>query len=255
MFYEAQNSLTQKHCKAQLDTDLTFASHLHSNFEFITVIEGEIQVTVDDTKYTLKAGEALLIFPNQVHSLYSEKHNQSFICIFSPQLVQAYSKVFLTKLPLSNIFTPSEFYIQKLIELSEINTDTLVLKGVLYCICGEFDSCAEYREINVNDNSLLHKIFHFVETNYDKDCSLSALADNTAYHQVYLSRYFQQCIGMSFTEYVNRYRINEACYIFKNSSKTVLETAYDCGFCSLRSFNRNFKAVMGITPSEFRKSD
>ena len=253
MFYEAHNSLTQKLWKPQIDTNLTFPSHLHSNFEFITIMEGTMQITVDKNKYTLNVGDAMLIFPNQVHSLDTESHSQSFLCIFSPQLVQAYSKVFLTKLPQTNMFRPDGFYTQRLIELSEFDFDYLKLKGILYSICGEFNARAKYRETDAADNNLLHKIFHFVDTNYNKNCSLCDLALHTSYHQVYLSRYFQQCIGITFTEYVNRYRINEACYILKNSSKTVLEAAYDCGFGSLRSFNRNFKEVMGVTPSEFRK--
>jgi AraC-like DNA-binding protein len=69
---------------------------------------------------------------------------------------------------------------------------------------------------------------------------------------VYLSQYFKQATGLSYTDYVIRYRVNEASYLLKNTSQTVLQTAYDCGFESLRSFNRNFKRVTALTPQEYR---
>ena len=119
-------------------------------------------------------------------------------------------------------------------------------------MCAEFDRGRTYAEGREESEGLLAKIFHFVESNYEGACTLDALAAHTSYHYVYLSRYFKRCVGMSFTEYVNRYRINEAGYLLKNTEATVISIALDCGFDSLRSFNRNFKRVMGMTPVEYR---
>ena len=49
------------------------------------------------------------------------------------------------------------------------------------------------------------------------------------------------------------YRINESVYILKNTNKKIIDIALDCGFNSLRTFNRNFKEVYGMTPNEYRK--
>ena len=133
-------------------------------------------------------------------------------------------------------------------------TSTMKIKGALYTLCGEFDTTAEYRERIGYQSGLLEKIFGFVESSYSTNCTLEALSEHTSYHYVYLSRYFKKCTGLSFTDYVIRYRVNEAEYILKNSSQSVLKIAMDRGFDSLRSFNRNFKRVTGQSPLEYRKS-
>lgn len=251
MFYQTHSSLLADGLKLENGIDFSFPMHLHSSFELIVVTEGEMLVTVDGTTYSLCQEDALLIFPNQVHELKTQEHSCHFLCIFSPKLVQAYSKQFIGKVPLNNKFRPDFHFVERLASLK--NTDSIMsVKGALYSLCGEFDTGAEYINKISGDNDLLSDIFKFVETNYSSDCSLDALSHYTSYHYVYLSKYFKKCTGISFTEYVNRYRISEACYLLLNFSRTILQTAYDCGFDSLRSFNRNFKSIMGITPSEYQ---
>ncbi|MBQ9801527.1 MAG: AraC family transcriptional regulator [Clostridia bacterium] len=251
MFYETQHFLCTDEIKMEQGTDFNFPPHLHASFELIVVTAGEMTVTVDKKQYFAHTGDALLIFPHQVHALDTPVHSSHSLCIFSPQLVQAYSKVFLASLPESNLFRPTSFYVDSLCALAA-DANTLQIKGVLYALCGEFDAGAAYVPRKADRDALIDKIFRFVETDFGGDCSLSALAAATAYHYVYLSRYFKACTGISFTDYVNHYRVNEACYILKNTTRSVLQTALDCGFDSLRSFNRNFKRIMGVTPQEYR---
>lgn len=251
MFYQTHSSIMSDGLKLENGIDFSFPMHLHSSFEFIVVTEGEMRVSVDDVEYILCQEDALLIFPNQMHELKTDCHSCHFLCIFSPKLVQAYSKCYSSKVPLNNKFRPDFFYVEKLAAISKSDS-VMSIKGALYSICGEFDANASYIEKNVTDDDLLPKIFKFVEQNYNNDCSLEALSKSTSYHYVYLSKFFKQSTGLSFTDYVNRYRISEACYVLQNSNQTILKTSYDCGFDSLRSFNRNFKNIMGVTPSEYQ---
>lgn len=95
-------------------------------------------------------------------------------------------------------------------------------------------------------------MFDLVEENYDKECNLSTVSNALGYNSSYLSRYFAETTKISFLSYVNRYRVSKACYALRNTDKTALECAYECGYGSLRSFNRNFKAIVGMTPREYR---
>ena len=251
MFYESNNSLSDNLIKTESDTDFSFPPHLHSSFEFIVVTSGEMEITVDKKQYRLKEGQALLIFPNEIHSLATPSHSAHFLCIFSVKLVQAFSGIFNNKRPENHLFVPDLYILNCLKELQGCN-DLLKIKGVLYCLCSQFNDNAVYTDRKNNNTDLLFTIFKFVEINYNKNCSLESLSESTAYHSVYLSRYFKKCTGMTYTDYVNRYRINEAGYILRNSDENILQVAYDCGFDSLRSFNRNFKLVTGFTPSRYR---
>lgn len=252
MFYQTQNSMSADDLKIERGVDFSYPAHLHGNFELILVTQGEMTVTVDRTPYRLTPGTALLIFPNQLHELFTAEQSRHFLCIFSPKLVQAYGKIFLNKLPKSNLFRPSEDLTRRLLSLRG-EEGILMTKALMYLLCGEFDEGAEYKDREGDRNALLPMIFRFVEEHYQGDCSLGALAAETSYHYAYLSGYFKKGVGISYAEYVNRYRVSEACYLLQNCRQTVLKTAMDCGFESLRSFNRNFKRIMGVSPGEYRE--
>ncbi|MBO5271050.1 MAG: AraC family transcriptional regulator [Clostridia bacterium] len=253
MFYESHNSLGADVPKFECGTDFSFPLHLHGSFELVTVTEGEMLVTVEKQIYRLTPGNAVLVFPHQVHGLSTEAHSCHFLCIFPPTLVQAYTKTFHGKVPEDAAFTPSSEFLSRLMD-EETQTNPLLQKGLLYALCGEFDRGRVYREREYGNEALLFRIFSFVEQNYRSDTSLAALARHTSYHYVYLSRYFRECTGMPYAEYVARYRMNEACYLLKNTDRTVLQVAYDCGFDSLRTFNRNFKKILGVPPSAYRET-
>ncbi len=227
----------------------------HRALRGLADVEGELCVTVDGTSYRIHRGEALMVFPHQIHSFEPSAYNKHLLCIFSPTLVKGYARRVQGKLPTDNLFSPTPFYVERLASHARAHgrVSEEEIKGVLYSLCGEFDANAHYRERRAERDGLLDKIFHFVENNYEGKCTLEALSAHTSYHYVYLSRYFKRCVGLSFTEYVNRYRINEAGYLLKNSEATVMAIALDCGFDSLRSFNRNFKLVTGMTPIEYRE--
>lgn len=254
MFYQSKNSLGSNLIRVEKGSDFSFPAHLHGNFELIAVLTGEMTVTVDKTQYILTDGDAVLVFPDQIHELHTTEHSEHILCIFSPQLIRAYSNVFLSKEPKSHFFRPEPFYLQTLFACLE-GSNELQAKGLLYSLCAQFDAQAEYTDRKDHKENLLLRIFRFVEDHYRDECSLTALAAHTSYHKVYLSRYFKQSTGIAYTDYVNRYRVNEAAYGLRNSRKKVLEIALECGFDSLRSFNRNFKEIIGMTPNACRKKD
>ena len=251
MFYELQNSFRTDLIKTETGTDFSFPSHLHDSFELIIVTKGEMNVTVDGMCYILSENQSLLVFPNQLHELETKNTSSHFLCIFSPTLVRTFSKMCNGKVPECNKFHADILYIDRLKRLRE-SYDTLEVKGVLYSICAEFNRSAKYVDQHTSHDGLLARIFKFVEENYKSDCTLRSLSSYTSYNYVYLSRFFKQCTKTTFIDYVNRYRIDEACYLLKNSELSILQIAYECGFDSLRSFNRNFKKIMNITPSEYQ---
>jgi len=251
MFYQAQHfGLSEYFCK-EYGKDFSFPAHLHNSFEFITILSGEMKITVDNKSYVLRENESLLIFPHQIHSLNS-KSSKHMLCIFSPEIVKSYFLKVSKKLPESNKFTPGKYLIDSIDKLTEDNSK-IRKKGILYSLCAEFDENSIYTTKNGDDKNLLYKIFEFIELNYNKECSLERLARETSFSYSYLSRYFKNVVGVSFNYYVNRYRINNACYILNNSNCSIIQCALESGYTSLRSFNRNFKLITGKTPKEYSR--
>ena len=67
------------------------------------------------------------------------------------------------------------------------------------------------------------------------------------------SRFFRRATGNTFTDFVNRVRINRACQLLMESDRRVGDICYEVGFNNLANFNRRFLEIKGMTPSEFRR--
>lgn len=253
MFYE-NHPVNADFFRAQTDINVAWPDHLHQCFEFVTVIRGKVDITVDRVRYSLSVGDSLLIFPYQIHSLKTSDNSCHHLWLFSPQMVQGYSTRVGNRLPVSNCFRPPSSVV-KLLYSQPVLDNLFACKGVLYTLCGLFDRTAEYRERNMGPENLLCRIFVFAQKHFADGCSLADLAKDTAYDYAYLSRFFKRTVGMSYTEYINRFRIHSACHLLTNSDRPVSKIAYEVGFHSLRSFNRNFKELMGSAPGEYRKRE
>lgn len=250
MFYQFAHPAGPDYWRVEAGEDFSFPPHLHACFEFLTVLEGQMTVTVDGREYLLSQGESLLLFPHQIHALTSTK-SRHLLCIFSPQLVHTFSKQVAGLLPRDNRCAIASPIADTLRTADE---DSLIAKkGVLYTLCAQFDRHAAYTPRSQAGDTLLHKIFAFVETAFAEDCSLKALAAAIGYDYAYLSRTFRRMVGISFNTYVNHYRLSHVCYLLQNTTQSVVQCALDSGYTSLRSFNRNFKEQFGTSPSEYRK--
>ena len=252
MFYQTQHFGLSEYFRKERGKNFSFPMHIHHSFEFITIIEGSMVVCVGNDRYELKKGEGILIFPEQLHSLASTD-SEHMLIIFSADIVSAFYSKHSSELPKCAKHTIPSHLISEISKLDE-QPSTIKLKGILYSLCAILDESTEYVKRKIPENGLLYSIFAFVENNYAKSCTLDNLSNTVGYNSSYLSRYFSDATGISFVSYVNRYRISRACYMLKNSRKTVMECAYDNGYTSLRSFNRNFKLYVGISPKEFRSA-
>lgn len=250
MFYQFHHSSSPDYLKAERGENLSFPTHLHQCFEIITVLSGQMEITVDGNKIFLCANESLLIFPNQLHSFYSEK-SEHIMCIFSPLLVQAYANKVAGMVPKNSKFILDDYIIESLSKLKH-NSSISLKKGILYLLCSKFDENAEYILKHADSEKLLFKIFLFVEKEFAGDCTLKSLSKSTGYDYSYLSRFFKKTVGITFNTYVNHYRLNHACYLMDNFDYSIIRCAMESGYNSVRSFNRNFKEQFGITPEEYR---
>ncbi|MBQ3593025.1 MAG: helix-turn-helix transcriptional regulator [Clostridia bacterium] len=249
MFYQLIHPAAGNHFVIERGENFNFPYHMHECFECIVSLEGKMTVRVGSTAYEIEKGEAVLVFPNQMHSLISSE-NKHILCIFSPKLVNAYYSSKVNKFPINNKFRPSDELIETMKNIDE-NTSYYIKKGYLYYLCDAFDVNADYVNGNRHYNDLIGKTLGFIETNYKEECTLEKLASSVGYNYVYLSRYFKKITGMSFKTYVNIYKLNVATHLFKTTSLSISTVASESGFQSVRSFNRNFKNYFGVSPNEY----
>ena len=65
--------------------------------------------------------------------------------------------------------------------------------------------------------------------------------------------FFKRCKGMTFSQFLTRYRLDTACELLKHTQKQVSEICYSVGFNDLPHFVRVFTHAEGISPSKYRK--
>jgi AraC-like DNA-binding protein len=103
--------------------------------------------------------------------------------------------------------------------------------------------------------SEIDRIILYLTHNYCDKITISDLENLFCTNRTTLSKKFQQSTGHTLIEYLHKIRIYFACSFLKNSDLTVSDILYRTGFNDLTHFNRIFKRITGITPSQFRKQE
>jgi len=99
----------------------------------------------------------------------------------------------------------------------------------------------------------INGIVNRITNNMAEPISMSDVAAELGMSESRFSRFFRRSTGNSFTDFVNRVRINSACHLLMQTDHYVTDICYQVGFNNVANFNRRFLEIKGMTPSEFRK--
>ena len=108
-------------------------------------------------------------------------------------------------------------------------------------------------ESRPDEPEIISKGKTYIMENLQDKISLEQVAHHVSVSSFYFSKLFRQVTGMTFTEYVNRQRVEWAKRELQHTNRRVTEVAYGVGYQSLSQFNRNFLKFVGLSPTEFRK--
>lgn len=103
-----------------------------------------------------------------------------------------------------------------------------------------------------NNNHKLNKIVDYVNQHYAETIRLSDIADMVNMSEASFCRFIKQHTSKSFVDFLTDIRLGAAARSLIDSSESIAEIGYNCGFNNLSNFNRIFKKRKGTTPSEFR---
>lgn len=237
---------------SQLD-DQSFPSHLHRAYELVYVTEGTVGLEVEKKPYTMARGDLAFVFSNQIHHFTTPNGSEIQIILFSPEIIGGFYTAYRDSVPEDNVIHFEE-------ELDFYSCKSLYAqKSILYHVCDELLKKTAMKPASSNSQTaVLQQIFAYVDKHYGTDCSLKTISGSIQYDYAYLSKLFAKMTGMRFTEYLNNYRIAQACYLLKEQQMSVSEIASRCGYENLRTFHRNFRLVMECSPREYvhtEKSD
>lgn len=108
-------------------------------------------------------------------------------------------------------------------------------------------------QLNYNSRRI-EQAFDFMQSHYNKDISLGDVAKVVNMPEVSFSRFMKKRTGRTFIDSLNEIRLGHASRLLIDTTQTVAEVSYNCGFNNLSYFNRIFKKKNGCTPTEFRQN-
>lgn len=98
------------------------------------------------------------------------------------------------------------------------------------------------------------KITEYIMKNFDSDITLPEIASKSNMAVTTFCNFFKDNYRVTFIEYLNNVRIGYACKLISENNKSVVEIAYESGFKNLANFNRQFRKMKKMTPSEYKKT-
>jgi AraC-like DNA-binding protein len=116
-------------------------------------------------------------------------------------------------------------------------------------------SDASFNKETITYNSRrIEKIMEHLNNNFGQNITLADAAKIAGMTEVSLSRFFKLRTGKTFIDTLNEVRLGHASRMLIETTHSINEIAYKCGFNNMSNFNRIFKKKKDSTPKEFRNS-
>lgn len=230
--------------------DFSFPLHFHTSFELLYVGEGEIEVVVDKTTYHPQRGMLMLIPPDSAHSYFTREHSKIGLLIFNANVLPEICEEMRTGIYRDPVIADGEAIFH---ELKAAEGNVLLFRAALYRIAAAYAENPPLAAVPKGGDDFVPTFSAYMEKHCAEPLTEGTVAKALGYHPRYLSTLIRKGFGTSFCRVLNDYRVKEACVLLREGKRSVTEVYLTVGFESQSSFNRNFKAVMGVTPLAYRR--
>jgi AraC family transcriptional regulator len=100
----------------------------------------------------------------------------------------------------------------------------------------------------------LQQILEYIHAHLERDIKLADLAGLLGMSQFHFSHLFKQSIGTSPYQYLLQQRIERAQQLLKQTDRSIVDIAFECGFNSHSHLSKQFRQLTGMTPKSYRSS-
>ena len=263
--FREQKSFSANFISASRPVNFSFPAHWHVYIELVYVIQGMIEVGINNESRTLYGGDMAVFSSNDIHYLQSTD-SEIYLFIFNPAILDAQAgwpkcgilkNSFFTEEQIPAHIKASIFAIYRnsnpQSEAEQLKTKANVLNLFSFILSKGKTERQSYLKIIPRER--MQHVLEYIETNFTQRITLDDAASVAHMSKYYFSSFFKSLTGMGFVNYVNTLRVNEAEQLLVNSGKNIADIAFECGFESIRTFNRVFKEMKKKKPIELRKTE
>ncbi len=236
------------------------------------VLQGNLAVSVLETRYEMKEKSFLLMNPYQQHSVRMNESSLAMIFAVNLNVISEYYEISKMSfvgnsmdevsercMALSNLLEKCVAYyygkrsgegriFMKLNSLYFQIAELLVASFSV--IKGSLTESGERQ----NEDELIQEMSRYIYMNYQSPLHLEDIAEHFFLSPAYVSRYFKKKLGVNFVKYLTEVRLNHAVKDLENKERPLTRIALDCGFPNLGSFNKAFKECYNMNPKQYRDS-
>ncbi|MBR0397035.1 MAG: AraC family transcriptional regulator [Eubacterium sp.] len=255
-----------------------FPAHWHPEFELHLILRGSIEFRVEGNSVQLKSGQVIYIAPNSIHTARALTENSlSYNIIILPDLLtgflQSINRVQDSR-PL-NTLKPDYFIVdpdakegyniaESLRKLYYSNTNDyqeLFLFENLLAIWRNLLLVFPKQVMTVEDphaalqSERMKAMIDFIHQNYMQSITINEIAESSNISKSECFRCFSTLSEMTPMEYLNNYRLMQACKLLLNTNDSMTDICFQTGFNNTSYFAKKFKTQYGMTPKEYRTNN
>ena len=250
--------------------------HQHDCMEIMYIEKGAGCCIMNKTRYPVLRGDLFIFRPGDVHEFIPASPLSYYNLLFSNELFNPEEKKIIEShpllvqwrdgkernrgkinIPLAQTVKVEAMFSELAEECSCWKPESNLLRKALFLRLLFFvlRGSAMSSPIAGNKHELqLSRLFDFIARNYAKKLSVTDLAKAAGVSPNYFNELLQKTIGQNITEYLLRYRVEQAKIALENPESTISWVACCCGFYDASHFIRVFRQFTGMTPGEYRKS-
>lgn len=248
--------------------------HWHLEPEMIRVLQGRFILTCNEEAFALTAGEMVFLSSGTLHGGTAEDGCIYECIVLDQSLLQRKDGTSIAELqqlivgelaarPISQHDSPALWQsFDRLVEaIGQVTPGSaLIAQGrMLECYghllntgaCRTIQPTA-YRRVN-RKYEQIKRVLTRIEHDYAEQLTLDELAAEAGMSAKYFCHFFQQLTHRTPIDYLNDYRIEQACCLLLTGEYSVTETAFRCGFNDLSYFIRIFRKYKGTSPGKYEK--
>lgn len=249
--------------------------HQQETWELAYIITGAGIRIIGDVIENFSAGEVILIPPNVPHcwsfnkNVHDNEGKIENMCIFiSPDFfenLKLYFPEFETLISeIQQNPNALSFSGEALKDLQDLiikmsSQNKLEQLSSLLLILGKISSSKTSnivgsRAVKRKNEKKLQEIYMFILNNFHRNIELGTVAEIAGMPKSTFCLFFKKMTGKSFMAYLTDFRIESACQMLLKTKINISEICVASGFNDIPYFNRTFKKIKNMTPTEYRKN-
>lgn len=276
-YFEMLNFNNGEKIKISNKVDMSFSHKMHWHpYIEILVSLCDNKATINFIEYTLKANDLVVVYPGYLHSLDCECEN-SFILVQLPIDLLLILNEFKSKYPIfcqycCIKYDPTDIDCDRMVfiikELSDLYYSDSPFKEVRiyshlldffimfvqHCINTKKDNSIGNVDAKYKFTKLMAEACLYISKNCTEPLTLENISNHIGVSKFHFSHLFKEYTNMTFIDFLTAERIKRAEALISYPKAHITDIAFDSGFSSVSSFNRSFKKIKGMSPSEFREA-